>query len=348
MTPNVSRRGFLAASALTVSSVSAAGLLAQEQISSAASSISVPQKQESTFSWNGDSVRFFVPGLKESSKVLHITDTHIFLDDERGEPFRRYSKRMAAGYHQTSHFRTSQPTTPMESFEAALRFAREKKVDAVTLTGDILSFPSEAGRDWLLERLAPLKKDGIPYYYISGNHDWHYEGMSGSDIAKRNEWIPKRLTQLYPQGADPLKYAVTEKGIRHLFIDDSVYEILPEQLEFLKQELAKGEPTVVWMHIPPYAPGRGIGYGCGHPKWGAESDKSWKIEGRERWREGGHQPVTFEFYQLLCTAPNLLGTMCGHTHTDTLDIVGGKPFTVTQANARGAWRLVEFLPRDFD
>ncbi len=353
---DLSRRQFLTRSAVSALSVSGAGAVfscavlpvsassafsAESTAESAAESILL---QRAAFGMNGTNAQFFIPGLSTDSRILHVTDTHLFLDDERGKDFVQYSARMATAYHQTAHYMTGTPTGPMESLEAALRFAREKKVDAVALTGDILSFPSEAAADWLLERLEKLKVDGIPYFFTSGNHDWHYEGWPGSDAAKREEWIPKRLGKLYPETADPLAYSVCVKGVRHLFIDDSIYEILPVQLDFLKKELAFGDPTVVWMHIPPYAPGRGIGFGCGHPKWGAETDRNWKIERRERWREGGHTQVSFDFYRLLCESPNLLGTFCGHVHATTLDIVNGKPFIATEANARGAWRLVEFRP----
>ncbi|MBP3694192.1 MAG: hypothetical protein J6J31_07135 [Thermoguttaceae bacterium] len=74
------------------------------------------------------------------------------------------------------------------------------------------------------------------------------------------------------------------------------------------------------------------------------SDRNWEIERRERWREGGHTQVSFDFYRLLCESPNLLGNLCGHVHSTTLDIVNGKPFITTEANARGAWRLAEFKP----
>jgi len=329
-----SRRRFLAASALAVSVPS---------FLAASDSPSVPVSGSSaTFSLNGNTARFFIPGLEKPSKILHITDTHLFMDDERGNDFIQYSTRMAGAYHTVRHFETGNPTTPCEAFEAALQVARNQKVDAVALTGDLISFPSEAGRDWALEKLNALKNEtGIPFYYTAGNHDWHYEGWPGTDAAQRDEWIPKRLSAFYPQGADPLCYRVEIAGIHHLFIDDSIYEILPHQLEFLRKELSIGVPCVVWMHIPPYAPGRSVGYGCGNPNWGAKNDPSWKIERRERWAEK-HTEVSMEFYRLLCTAPTLLGTACGHEHVFTLDLVQGKPFIVTALNASGGYRIVEF------
>lgn len=332
MIPLFSRRRFLTASAASTLAASS-GLAGESNVS-----------QGATFSMDRTSTRFYVPGLETPSRFLHVTDTHLFLDDERGKPFQEFSTRMAGAYHQNQHVKTGQPVTPMEAFEEALRLAREKQVDGVALTGDILSFPSEAGADWALERLKALEKDQIPFHYTAGNHDWHYEGCEGTDAEQRAEWLPKRLSRFYAQDVNPLCFSVVKKGIRHLFIDDSIYEILPEQTEFLHSELALGEPSVVWMHVPPYAPGRSVGFGCGHPNWGANTDTVWKIERRRQWPKNGHSKASFDFYHLLCGAPNLLGTFCGHIHSDSLDLVCGKPFVVTEANARGGVRLIEFLP----
>ena len=358
MIPEIPRRHFLGASAAAAfSGFLSENVFAQEESprsdrssSSQTRCVFGPRRLfpdlKITFSQTGNNVRFFIPGLRVPSKILHLSDTHIFLDDERGKSFERFSARMAAAYHRPTHCRTGKTTNPMEAFEESLVFAKREKVDAVTLTGDILSFSSEAGVDWLLEKLKTLDEAGIPWFFISGNHDWHYEGWPGTDEEKRAEWAPKRLGKLYPENANFLNYSAVMKGIRHLFVDDSIYEILPEQLRFLKAELAHGEPTVLWMHIPPYAPGRNVGFGCGHPEWGKETDKNWQIERREPWRAGGHTDVTFEFYETLLKAPNLMGTFCGHVHVNALDIVNGKPFTTTEANAAAGWRVVEFLPQE--
>ncbi|MBN8249797.1 MAG: metallophosphoesterase, partial [Verrucomicrobia bacterium] len=91
-------------------------------------------------------------------------------------------------------------------------------------------------------------------------------------------------------------------------------------------------------------PGRPLGFGCGHPDWGAHSDRNAGLERRVRWREGGHTPVTMEFHREVFAAPNLLGIFAGHTHRATLDVVQGVPQFVTNANATAASLHVEVLP----
>ena len=64
-----------------------------------------------------------------------------------------------------------------KAFEEAITYAKESKVDIITLLGDIFSFPSELAIEWVLSK---LKAIDIPYIYIAGNHDWHYEGNTVS------------------------------------------------------------------------------------------------------------------------------------------------------------------------
>ena len=108
-----------------------------------------------------------------------------------------------------------------------------------------------------------------------------------------------------------------------IMIDNSTYEILPEQLEFLEQELSDGVPIFLGCHIPLYVPGRDIFFGCGHPCWNAENDPFWEIEKREKWRIAGHTETTFLFHKLVMENPNIFGIFAGHIHKFSLDILPG-------------------------
>ncbi len=294
-----------------------------------------------SFATEGNRVRFFSPALRTPLKIMVIGDTHLFMDDVRGAPFTPYSGRMANGYNRTKHFRTGAPTNPQESFEKTLALAKESRVDLLALVGDIFSFPSEAGIEWVL---AQLNASGVPYLYIAGNHDWHYEGMAGSETALRAEWTGKRLRPLY-QGQHPLMGVREINGVRFVTIDDSTYEILPEQLAFFRDQVASGLPLVLLMHIPLYAPGRSVGFGCGHPAWNAENDRNWKIERRPQWPQKGHTATTLAFHREVFSAPNLLGVIAGHIHHPSLDCVQGLPQFVVESNATGAYLTAEFMPQ---
>ncbi|MCC5936799.1 MAG: metallophosphoesterase [Lunatimonas sp.] len=293
-----------------------------------------------TVSINGHQATFYVEGLKEEAKILHVTDTHLFRDDARGLPYTRYSARMAKAYNQTTHWQSGETTHPEAAFEETLAHAKEWGADLVGLSGDIFSFPSEAAVEWVMER---LQGSGLEYLYTTGNHDWHYEGMEGSLDALRSEWSEKRLKPLF-QGADPLMAVREIKGVNVLSLDNSTYEITAAQLEFFRAQVQVGKPLILFVHIPLYAPGRSVGYGCGHPDWGWEADRNHELEGRQRWPKAGHTQVTMDFYREVFQAPNLLGVFAGHVHRQSVDMIQGIPQLVTAPNATGAFMELNFLP----
>ena len=286
-----------------------------------------------------EKVSFYAEKIKENIKVVHIADTHLFMDDDRGIPYTEFSNRMAKAYNQTTHFKTREKTTPMECFEKTLAYAKEVNADAITLVGDIFSFPSELAIEWVNSK---LEATGIPYIYVAGNHDWHYEGMSGKLDTLRDTWIDNRLLSLY-QGNNPLMAAYDIKGIRFLAIDNSTYEINDEQLAFFSEHAASGMPLVLLVHIPMYAPGKGISFGCGNPNWNAFTDRNYKLERRPRWPKDGHSKTTFNFYDEVFNSPNLLGIFTGHIHKNSIEIINGKPQIVSDDNASGGYLDIDFL-----
>lgn len=301
-----------------------------------------PQKtaRKSTFSIDGNRVRFYHADIKERFTMLMLADTHLFRDDERGEAYKMYSGRMAKAYNHTKHFETGEATNPEECFEKTLAIAQKEDAKLVALIGDIMSFPSEAAVEWVSER---LKKANLPYLYVAGNHDWHYEGMLGSIEFLRETWIQKRLLPLY-QTDNPMMTVREINGVRLVALDNSNYQITAEQLAFFQKEVATGKPLVLMVHIPLYAPERSVGFGCGHPEWGAKSDKNYQLERRERWLETGHTNATKTFYKEALAAPNLLGVLAGHIHQQSLDVLNGLPQIVTYANATGAYLKIECIP----
>ncbi len=284
-----------------------------------------------TFSTNDNQVAVYTRAQVKPTRIFHITDTHLSRDDERGEAYQEFSARMAAAYTSNAHFQSGESYSAEESFELTLETVQKEKADFIALTGDIFSFPSEAAVEWARQK---LDATGIPFAYVAGNHDWHYEGMTGSSHELRDTWTTKRLMPMY-QGNHPLYAAYDLNGIRFVCIDNSTYEILPEQLEFFRTQSDQALPLLLLMHIPIYMPGRSMGHGCGHPDWGEERDRNYRVERREKWRKGGHAKTTMDFCCEVFETPNLLAVLAGHTHRQSLDIKNGIPQVVSQYNAGG-------------
>ena len=254
-------------------------------------------KTNRPFSLDGRcTLRMPVAGLKEPVNFLVVGDTHFNFHDGRDDAYADNYKRL------------SRTPTPGDVLAKAMKRAKESQTDIVLLVGDIISFPTLANIDHLR---AKLDRCELPWLYVAGNHDWHFEGDSGSDIEQRARWTERRLKPFY-QGENPIMYSRMVKGVRMVMIDNSVYHVLPEQLAFWKQEAAKGDPIALFMHIPLWLEGWNITT-CGHPDWGAATDPYWEIERRNRWAEK-LMPSTYAFREAVINTPNLVGVFTGHKH----------------------------------
>ena len=57
---------------------------------------------EVIYSYDGPNVRIYSSEVTDTLRMFFIADTHLWMSDEREEPFRQYSKRMASLYY--SHY----------------------------------------------------------------------------------------------------------------------------------------------------------------------------------------------------------------------------------------------------
>lgn len=300
-------------------------------------------QNRSCINYDESSVTIFSPSVRDTVRLFIISDTHLFHSDAREEPYRQYSARMARAYNKTRHFQTGAETNPEECLRASMKLAQEFRADAILNLGDLINFPSEYGAELSIEI---MNSSGIPWYFIEGNHDWHYEGLPGTEAALREEWSAKRLSKLY-KGQDHLNYAVNIKGLKILMVSDGTHEILPSQVNFLKKQLKSNEPTILCMHVPLYAPGRSDrSFTIGNPNWGAAVDKGFKAERRPRWPEH-HAQADYDFYDTAIeghSKHNLLAAFCGHVHVQTSSILKGLPMYTLKDNASGGYLKVTVIP----
>lgn len=308
----MNRREFLAGAAFA----GAAGWAAK---GARGEEVAVVRPASRTWSYDGQAVRIDCPGLREGVRVWVVGDTHFALRDARDDAFAEHCRRMG------------QWGAKKEAFEKMLARAARERPDMLLLVGDILSFPTLANVEYVKARLDGC---GVPWFYVAGNHDWHFEGDAGSDLAQRAKWTKDRLAPLYG-GADPLMASRVVKGVRIVAIDNSAYHVLPEQTAFWKTEAAKGDPVALMMHIPFWHPGWGV-FTCGCPTWGAATDPYWKIERRERWAER-QMASTFAFRDAVFATPNLVGVFTGHEHCLQFAQAEGAACFGTPSNRNGAF-----------
>lgn len=188
-----------------------------------------------------------IPDFKDSLKIMQITDSHISIEDEKESYLKGYAERMHNAYAKPiKHYFLDTSKTTFKHLDDLLLKAKNRDVELLILTGDIVNFPSAASVKYVYDRLA---ETGIPWLYISGNHDWNYEGMPGSPDSLRITWIEKSLAPLY-NGHNPLYFSEIINGINFVGIDNSTYKVSNEQYKFLEKQLSGNEPIILISHIP--------------------------------------------------------------------------------------------------
>ena len=266
--------------------------------------------------WTAGRATIGVEGLSRPIRVLHISDSHIGLIDERDAQWTEACQELKDRFDSESRDRQGRAAvTAAGAFDELLTMTQSLQADLVALTGDMIGFPSQANIEFLQGRMADTGREVM---YIAGNHDWHWPGLDYGSVVREKYW-----PVLEPlQGGQPACRSRQLGDVRFVAIENSDYQITEGQLEFAQDNLAEGLPTVVLMHLPVSVPSLRA---AAIEHWGApilmgdpehrnpRSDKCWgprlnppiTVEGFER---------VMAFVRLLAGSPNLVAILCGHLH----------------------------------
>lgn len=115
-----------------------------------------------------------------------------------------------------------------------------------------------------------------------------------------------------------------------LTLDTSLLEVDSSQAAFVWEQLSRGLPALLVVHVPFMLPGAAPDQNhvrCGDPRYGHDGDTGWQVERRERWPREGAPPATQRFLEDLVrrfAAPHgpLVGILSGHEHTHRADTLG--------------------------
>lgn len=272
-----------------------------------------------------------VEGLSAPLVLMHVTDTHMNeTDAEEG------SKVFGASYAEYSFDALNTRT----HFNRLLEYANDLNADGVILTGDIVNGATVKNLLYLEQRLATLK---APYLYTPGNHDWEYPGEPWGEPTRQKHYAKfERITAGNPGGQ-----ALEIGGMLLVTLDNSTYQISQEQLAWAQRELARGLPTLLFMHIPIYIPTL---LGDVLREWEAPimmAAEGWTREQLEKWQVEPPSPSTLAFYRLIWDDPyeNVAGLFCGHIHFSHRDPFGRNACQyVTRAAFVGGYRIIRLLP----
>ena len=169
-------------------------------------------------------------GLEKPVKLLHVTDTHLGLVDERDDA--------------RKHALANRFSTPDRARDLAEHLAYAKaNCDLLVHTGDLIDFVShanvEAARSFVADEHV---------FFIAGNHEYsQYVGEAWEDQAYR---MNSYMQMGYGLGVPMFFNSRTVGGVNIVGIDNSYYLFQDWQLWRLKREVEKGLPIVLAFHDP--------------------------------------------------------------------------------------------------
>ena len=290
-----------------------------------------------THSYADDTATVRIEGLTAPVRMLHLTDSHVQLYDERDgdrvEACADFCRRFAQQLEEDGC-----EDAPEETFHRQLAQAATEDLDLLALTGDTAHFPSPASVEFVVRQVAAL---GVPMMYTCGNHDVHYTNEPVNDEVRL-----ARLPALQPlHRGDPDFEAREIGGIRFVTVDSAVPQMSARQVELMRTQLQDATPIVLLTHWPlslPTLRGPVVAH-MGSPIMIGDPD--WSVESRIDWQVSEDTSETLEFVRLVTTAPNLVAVFCGHVHFAHADAINTRAVQyVGRPGLEGGRLLVQFEP----
>lgn len=188
---------------------------------------------------------FQIPGLKNTYRILHITDSHIVMMGHREEGYiikggpHMGKKLTDFGDVRYEHFSRNGITSAQRFASLCDQIgANPTCADAIVFTGDILDFFTESAFDFMCEN---LKKIPIPYLFTLGNHDMIFSKMS-------DDQVRSKFTQLCGGNTEVQKLKLGELAL--IGIDNTRNYYSQQALLDLDQAMEGEEQVLLFQHIP--------------------------------------------------------------------------------------------------
>ncbi len=237
-------------------------------------------------------------GLEKPLKILHVTDSHIGLADERD--------------NERKHALANRFASPEREkyFYEHLAYARDY-CDLMVHTGDLIDFTSQANFDFARKVLADEK-----VFFTAGNHEFsRYVGEAYEDRAYKMNSFREMMPGL---GAPLFFNSRTLGGVNFVGIDDSYHQFEEWQITRLKKEIEKGLPIVLCLHAPLFEQSlydyhiERDGQGSSSYLVGCDEDHLPDDE----WRAIEIRPrgITSEAVDFIKSQPQIKAVLAGHIH----------------------------------
>lgn len=187
-----------------------------------------------------------VEGLKKEYRILHVTDFHVVMCDERdadfvipGECYWRGTKISYLTDFRNDRFVFNGKHTDALFLELCDKLnANPDCADIVVFTGDIIDFYTSAAFEFVRDNLKKLK---IPYMYVIGNHDMIFSSMSYDEVRASYQ-------ELSGDNVDLQKMKLGELTLVGCYNGDYCYT--DKVLGDLKTALDGEENVILFQHVP--------------------------------------------------------------------------------------------------
>ena len=269
-------------------------------------------------------------GLEKPLKLLHVSDTHISLADDRDD-----ERKQTLAASRAKAFEKNDPGCCLAYFQESCRLAEAENALLVH-TGDLFDFVSEKHCEMAHEIMPE------DYFFAVGNHEFSlYVGEAFEDETYKAKSFDK-IQAAFPKGNLTFASRVIN-GVNLIAMDNTYYDFSAEILERFKEEEQKGLPMLLFFHTPLYAPdlyqkamaAEGCAYLVGTPIELMESYSDY------RFRQQVTTPQTRRFLDHLYSCKLVKAVFAGHLHAHHEGpLENGVMQYVVDAQYRNAARMI--------
>lgn len=192
-----------------------------------------------------------LPGLKKTYRILHVTDVHIIMWDERdNESVITYGahkgKKLVAefGVKREKLFTVDGVSTADKFAELCdfLKTCDASFADVVVFTGDILDFYTESAFEFMMNNLNKLP---MPYMFVLGNHDYIFAN-------EPTDLTFERFSKLCGGNYRIQKFKLGELTLVGSYNGKYAYD--NETLEIIDAAIKDEEHVIMFQHVPINSP----------------------------------------------------------------------------------------------